>query len=66
MKNGTKWNLDCIPDGPVFMSSNFEGDQPRQKWLMTSVGEVNNQMYSTIYSAVSCTQDILGSFADGI
>ncbi|RGP81246.1 transmembrane alpha-helix [Fusarium longipes] len=49
--NGTKWNLDCIPNGPVFMSSNHEGDQPRQQWLMQSVGKVDNTIYSTIYSA---------------
>ncbi|KAL6916365.1 hypothetical protein ACHAPO_007414 [Fusarium lateritium] len=51
VQNGTKWNLDCIPDGPVFMSSNFEGKQPRQHWILQSVGEVNNEMYSTTYSA---------------
>ncbi|OBS25109.1 hypothetical protein FPOA_05644 [Fusarium poae] len=51
VQNGTKWNLDCIPDGPVFMSSNFEGEQLRQQWLLQSVGEVNNDMYSTTYSA---------------
>ncbi|KAM0396510.1 hypothetical protein ACHAQC_004005 [Fusarium culmorum] len=51
VQNGTKWNMDCIPDGPVFMSSNFEGKQPRQHWLLQSVGNVNNEMYSTTYSA---------------
>ncbi|KAG5763060.1 hypothetical protein H9Q69_002414 [Fusarium xylarioides] len=51
VKNGTKWNLDCIPNGPVILSSNLEGAQPRQHWLMSSVGLVNNEMYSTVYTA---------------
>ncbi|KAF9768015.1 hypothetical protein IL306_014732 [Fusarium sp. DS 682] len=51
VKNGTKWNMDCIPDGPVIMNSDLEGDQPRQHWLMSSVGKVNNDMYSTLYTA---------------
>ncbi|KAF5657680.1 hypothetical protein FHETE_10285 [Fusarium heterosporum] len=50
-ENGTDWNLDCIPNGPVFMSSNLEGDQPRQHWLMSSVAKVNDEMYSTVYTA---------------
>jgi hypothetical protein len=53
VRNGTKWNLDCIANGPVIMSSDLEGDQPRQHWLMSSVGQVNNEMYSTVYTAVS-------------
>lgn len=53
VKNGTKWNLDCIPNGPVILSSDLEGEQPRQHWLMSSVGQVNNEMYSTVYTAVS-------------
>ncbi|EWZ80159.1 hypothetical protein BFJ70_g14229 [Fusarium oxysporum] len=51
VKNGTKWNLDCIPNGPVILSSDLEGEQPRQHWLMSSVGQVNNEMYSTVYTA---------------
>ncbi|KAF5678224.1 transmembrane alpha-helix [Fusarium denticulatum] len=51
VKNGTKWNLDCIPNGPVILSSDLEGAQPRQHWLMSSVGLVNNEMYSTVYTA---------------
>ncbi|KAF4999384.1 hypothetical protein FGRMN_2525 [Fusarium graminum] len=51
VQNGTDWNLDCIPNGPVFMSSNLEGDQPRQHWLMSSVAKVNDEMYSTVYTA---------------
>ncbi|KAF5976901.1 hypothetical protein FBULB1_6727 [Fusarium bulbicola] len=51
VKNGTKWNLDCVPNGPVILSSDLEGEQPRQHWLMSSVGQVNNEMYSTVYTA---------------
>ncbi|CVL07647.1 uncharacterized protein FMAN_14524 [Fusarium mangiferae] len=51
VKNGTKWNLDCIPNGPVILSSDLEGEQPRQHWLMSSVGQVNDEMYSTVYTA---------------
>ncbi|KAM0350717.1 hypothetical protein ACHAPU_003212 [Fusarium lateritium] len=51
VQNGTDWNLDCIPNGPVFMSSDLEGEQPRQHWLMSSVAKVNNEMYSTVYTA---------------
>lgn len=59
VQNGTKWNLDCIPNGPVFMSSDHDGAQPRQHWLLQSVGKVDNEMYSTTYSAVSCQQYIV-------
>ncbi|KAF4342487.1 transmembrane alpha-helix [Fusarium beomiforme] len=51
VKNGTKLNMDCIPNGPVIMNPDLEGDQPRQHWLMSSVGKVNNEMYSTLYTA---------------
>ncbi|KAG5764363.1 hypothetical protein H9Q69_008512 [Fusarium xylarioides] len=51
VKNGTGWNLDCIPSGAVFMSDDFEGDQPRQRWLMSSVGDVDNKAYSTTLTA---------------
>ncbi|KAM0215304.1 hypothetical protein ACHAPA_009849 [Fusarium lateritium] len=47
---GEGWNLDCIPGGPVFMSSNLEGEQLRQHWVMSSVGKVDDEMYSTLYT----------------
>ncbi|KAJ4251458.1 hypothetical protein NW762_011441 [Fusarium torreyae] len=51
VNNGTSWNLDCIKAGPVFMSDNFEGEQPRQRWLMTSVADINDKAYSTTLTA---------------
>ncbi|KAF4966885.1 hypothetical protein FSARC_5498 [Fusarium sarcochroum] len=51
VKNGTGWNLDCVPNGPVFMSDNFEGKQDRQHWLMTSVAKVDDKAYSTTLTA---------------
>ncbi|KAF4458138.1 hypothetical protein F53441_73 [Fusarium austroafricanum] len=53
VKNGTKWNLDCIPSGPVFMSSDLEGDQPRQHWLMSSVGKAPDSTGGVITSTAS-------------
>ncbi|WZH46988.1 Transmembrane alpha-helix [Fusarium acuminatum] len=54
---GEGWNLDCIPSGPVFMSSNLEGEQLRQHWVMSSVGKVDDEMYSTIYTAPPSSTD---------
>ncbi|KAG5659628.1 hypothetical protein KAF25_002187 [Fusarium avenaceum] len=54
---GEGWNLDCIPSGPVFMSSNLEGEQLRQHWVMSSVGKVDDEMYSTLYTAPPSSTD---------
>lgn len=51
--NGSKYHLDVIPSGPVYMSPNLEGYQRRQRWLMTSVSNVDDAAYSTVFSNVS-------------
>ncbi|KAJ4180335.1 hypothetical protein NW755_011826 [Fusarium falciforme] len=50
VKNGTDYYLDCVPNGPVFLSPNHEGYQSRQHWLMTSVKDVDDAAYSTVFS----------------
>ncbi|CZR44577.1 uncharacterized protein FPRO_14330 [Fusarium proliferatum ET1] len=52
--NGTKFHLDCIPNGPVFMSSDIDDTpyQSRQHWLMTSASSVNDKAFSTTASKV--------------
>ncbi|CVK95732.1 uncharacterized protein FMAN_13682 [Fusarium mangiferae] len=47
--NGTKFHLDCIPNGPVFMSPDVDDTpyQSRQQWLMTSAPSVNDKAFST-------------------
>ncbi|KAM6530069.1 hypothetical protein FALCPG4_008194 [Fusarium falciforme] len=45
--NGSKYHLDVIPSGPVYMSPNLDGYQRRQRWLMTSVSNVDDAAYST-------------------
>ncbi|KAM5356848.1 hypothetical protein ACJ41O_003494 [Fusarium nematophilum] len=50
VKNGSDYYLDVIPSGPVFMSPNLEGYQKRQRWLMTSVKNVDDAAYSTVFS----------------
>lgn len=52
VKNGTDYYLDCVPNGPVFLSPNHEGYQSRQHWLMTSVKDVDDAAYSTVFSEV--------------
>ncbi|TVY67605.1 hypothetical protein Focb16_v002510 [Fusarium oxysporum f. sp. cubense] len=53
--NGTKFHLDCIPNGPVFMSPDVDDTpyQTRQHWLMTSALSVNDEAFSTTISEVS-------------
>ncbi|KAF4956967.1 hypothetical protein FGADI_3379 [Fusarium gaditjirri] len=55
--NGTKFHLDCIPNGPVFMSPDVDDTpyQTRQHWLMTSASSVNDKSFSTTISEVSST-----------
>ncbi|KAJ4249139.1 hypothetical protein NW762_012474 [Fusarium torreyae] len=48
--NGTKYHLDVIPGAAVFMSPNLSGYQKRQRWLMTSVSDVNDDAYSTVFT----------------
>ncbi|KAM0230913.1 hypothetical protein ACHAPO_008969 [Fusarium lateritium] len=48
--NGTKYHLDVIPGAAVFMSPNLDGYQKRQRWLMTSVKNVNDDAYSTVFT----------------
>ncbi|KAJ4215055.1 hypothetical protein NW759_010084 [Fusarium solani] len=48
--NGSKYHLDVIPSGPVYMSPNLDGYQRRQRWLMTSVSNVDDAAYSTVFS----------------
>ncbi|RBR20338.1 uncharacterized protein FIESC28_05302 [Fusarium coffeatum] len=48
--NGTKYHLDVIPGAAVFMSPNLEGYQKRQRWLMTSVSNVDDDAYSTVFT----------------
>ncbi|KAF4333127.1 hypothetical protein FBEOM_13075 [Fusarium beomiforme] len=60
--NGTKFHLDCIPNGPVFMSSDVD-DRPyqsRQHWLMTSASSVDDQAYSTTISEGPSSTKISG------
>ena len=51
--NGSKYHLDVIPNGPVYMSPNLDGYQRRQRWLMTSVSNVDDAAYSTVFSNAS-------------
>ncbi|PNP81016.1 hypothetical protein FNYG_05483 [Fusarium nygamai] len=53
--NGTKFHLDCIPNGPVFMSPDVDDTpyQTRQHWLMTSASSVNDKAFSTTVSEAS-------------
>jgi hypothetical protein len=53
--NGSKYHLDVIPSGPVYMSPNLDGYQRRQRWLMTSVSNVDDAAYSTVFSNASRT-----------
>ncbi|KAF4953664.1 hypothetical protein FSARC_12349 [Fusarium sarcochroum] len=55
VQNGTKFYMDCIPNGPVYMGPDIETKtyQSRQHWLMTSGMEVNDSAYSTIASGTS-------------
>ncbi|KAJ3544821.1 hypothetical protein NM208_g2853 [Fusarium decemcellulare] len=48
--NGTKYHLDVIPGAAVFMSPNLSGYQKRQRWMMTSVSDVDDDAYSTVFS----------------
>ncbi|KAM0349593.1 hypothetical protein ACHAP4_010372 [Fusarium culmorum] len=48
--NGTKYHLDVIPGNAVFMSPNLDGYQKRQRWLMTSVKNVDDDAYSTVFT----------------
>ncbi|KAF4471383.1 transmembrane alpha-helix [Fusarium albosuccineum] len=48
--NGTKYHLDVIPGAAVFMSPNLGGYQKRQRWMMTSVSDVDDDAYSTVFS----------------
>jgi hypothetical protein len=48
--NGTKYHLDVIPNSAVFMSPNLDGYQKRQRWLMTSVRNVDDDAYSTVFT----------------
>jgi hypothetical protein len=48
--NGTEYHLDVIPGDAVFMSPNLDGTQNRQRWLMTSVSDVNDDAYSTVFA----------------
>jgi hypothetical protein len=48
--NGTEYHLDVIPGDAVFMSPNLDGNQNRQRWLMTSVSDVNDDAYSTVFA----------------
>jgi hypothetical protein len=52
--NGTKYWLDVHQGNPPFMSSDTDTseDNPAQRWLYTSVGDVNDEAYSTVFSAV--------------
>ncbi|KAF5692717.1 transmembrane alpha-helix domain-containing protein [Fusarium denticulatum] len=53
--DGTKFHLDCIPYGPVFMSPDVDETphQTRQHRLMTSASSVNDKVFSTTASEVS-------------
>lgn len=52
--NGTKYWLDVHQGNPPFMSSSTDmsDDNPAQRWLYTSVSDVNDAAYSTVFSAV--------------
>lgn len=56
--NGTKYHLDVIPGSAVFMSPNLDGYQKRQRWLMTSVSNVDDDAYSTVFTNVSLTPEL--------
>ncbi|KAK0389009.1 hypothetical protein NLU13_2586 [Sarocladium strictum] len=51
--NGTKYWLDVHQGNPPFMSSSTDtsDDNPAQRWLYTSVSDVNDAAYSTVFSA---------------
>ncbi|EWG49006.1 hypothetical protein FVEG_16382 [Fusarium verticillioides 7600] len=53
--NGTKFHLECIPNGPVFMSSDVDDTwyQTRQHWLMTGVSSVTDKAFNTTVSEAS-------------
>ncbi|KAJ4248767.1 hypothetical protein NW762_012605 [Fusarium torreyae] len=48
--NGSNYLLDVIPGAEVYMSPNLSGYQKRQRWLMTSVSDVDDAAYSTVFS----------------
>ncbi|KAF5989098.1 transmembrane alpha-helix domain-containing protein [Fusarium coicis] len=52
--NGTKFHLECIPNGPVFMSSDVDDTryQTRQHWLMTSAPSVTDKAFKSTVSEV--------------
>ncbi|KAF5605580.1 transmembrane alpha-helix domain-containing protein [Fusarium pseudoanthophilum] len=55
--SGTKFHLDCIPDGPVFMSPDVDETpyQTRQHSLMKNASSVNDKAFGTTASEVSST-----------
>ena len=57
VENGTALNLDWHPGGPGFMSPDTEITpiQPAQHWIFSSVGLVQDGLYSTSIVPVSLT-----------
>lgn len=47
--NGTNYNLDCHQGNPLFLSSTTVANpkQPAQHWQVSSIGVINNNVYST-------------------
>ncbi|KAF2673027.1 hypothetical protein BT63DRAFT_475599 [Microthyrium microscopicum] len=60
--NGTKYNMDCHPGNPVFMSSVTDATpkQPAQHWEVSSRKAINDGAFSTIISSASSTSSASG------
>lgn len=55
VKNGTDYVLDVHPGNPPFLSDDLRTNipQPAQHWLATSVKNVDDGAYSTVFAEVS-------------
>jgi Ricin-type beta-trefoil lectin domain-like len=53
--NGSKYNMDCHPGNPLFMSSQTAATpkQPAQHWEFSSIGVINDGAYSTTVSTTT-------------
>lgn len=52
VKNGSDFYMDVHPGNPAYMSKQ-RGEIDSQHWLMTSVKDINDEAYQTVFSNVS-------------
>ncbi|KAK2608814.1 hypothetical protein QQS21_002671 [Conoideocrella luteorostrata] len=68
VQNGTKFNMDVHPGNPMFMSSDTDPKiyQPAQRWLLTSVKNIDEAAFSTTFTKVPTTSTTSTATTDGI